>query len=107
MPSAAIELVVQPEIIANRYDFPEHGLSCPYLFSMPGKSNEPGEARFLFPHPGPLPKEREAVQPSWDNPQPPLMTPTWHQFSLSPRERAGVRGNETPIPLRIENCPKR
>ena len=44
------------------------------------------------PHPSPLPWEREQRGPQLEYPTAPDSSPDWRRFSLSPRERAGVRG---------------
>src|SRR6266498_3959827 len=46
----------------------------------------------VLPHPGPLPKERENGAPFPDNTRASVWRKSWMRFSLSRRERAGVRG---------------
>ncbi|MBM3836555.1 MAG: MFS transporter [Verrucomicrobia bacterium] len=53
---------------------------------------QPADLASLSPHPSPLPKERESGRSVWSN-LTQLFAKRWHRFTLSPRERAGVRGN--------------
>jgi hypothetical protein len=48
----------------------------------------------LHPHPGPLPKEREPLRPILEISETVTLFATVKPFSLSQRERVGVRGKE-------------